>query len=172
MNFKAVGDRIDPTKVVGINEPVGRAGEAGARIWPFKVHRGKQAYDTENNTLIVAHTAGEDETALWHNYDWPKAIQTGMAAAGLPWSGKYGFVSTEMSWPITHMVAPKGDALGCAQCHGENSRLQGIDGIYMPGVSNNHWVDLAGWTAVVLALIGVLIHGGMRMCVLCRRKEK
>jgi len=172
VDFKVVGDRIDPNGVVEINHPEGRAGDPAARIWPFKVHRGKQAFDPEHNTLIVAHTAGEDETALWHNFDWPKAIRTGMDAAGLPWSGKFGFVSTEMSWPITHMVAPKGDALGCAQCHGEGSRLAGLDGIHLPGVHANRWVDLAGWTAVALALIGVLIHGGMRVCVLCRRRKE
>jgi hypothetical protein len=120
----------------------------------------------------VAHTAGEDDTALWHNFDWPKAIRTGMDAAGLPWSGRFGFVSTEMSWPITHMVAPKGDALGCAQCHGEGSRLAAMEGIHIPGVHRNRWVDLAGWTAVALALIGVLIHGGLRVCVLCKRRKE
>jgi hypothetical protein len=172
VDYKVVGDTIDPSRTVAINQPQGRPGAADARIWPFKVHRGRQAYDTEHNTLIVAHTAGEDETALWHNFDWPKAIQTGMSAAGLPFSGKYGFVSTEMSWPITHMVAPKGDALGCAQCHGPGSRLKDIDGIYLPSLHQHRWLETAGWTAVALALLGVLIHGGMRVCVLCRRSKE
>jgi len=165
VSFKTIGDKIDPSKTVEINHPEGSPNAAGARIWPFKVHRGKQAYDPENNNLVIAHTAGEDETALWQNFDWSKAIKTGMETVGLPWSGKHGFVSTEMSWPITHMVAPKGDALSCAQCHGANSRMAGMQGIYLPGVHKNEWLDLAGWVATVLALLGVLIHGGLRMCM-------
>jgi octaheme c-type cytochrome (tetrathionate reductase family) len=163
VSFKTLGDTIDPSKTVEINRPEGRANEAGARIWPFKVHRGKQAYDPERKNLLVVHTAGEDDTALWTNFNWPKAIETGMKTAGLPWSGKYDFVATEMSWPITHMVAPKGDALSCKQCHGANSRLAGIEGIWLPGVHRNIWLDRAGWLAVVLAILGVLIHGGMRI---------
>jgi octaheme c-type cytochrome (tetrathionate reductase family) len=169
VTFKTVGEKIDPTRIVEINRPEGTPGEPGARIWPFKVHRGKQAYDPEHNYLLVVHTAGEDHTALWHNYDWPKAIETGMQTAGLAWSGKYDFVATEMSWPITHMVAPKADAVPCAQCHSATSRLKGIDGIWLPGLHRNEWLDLAGWSAALLALIGVLIHGGARICVLCRK---
>lgn len=171
VTFKTVGERIDPSRTVEINRPEGKANEAGARIWPFKVHRGKQAYDPENQTLLVVHTAGEDHTALWHNFDWPKAIETGMQTAGLPWSGKYDFVATEMSWPITHMVAPKGDAVGCAECHAAASRLKGVDGVWLPGLHKNTLLDTLGWIAVALALLGVLIHGGARVCVLCRKKR-
>ena len=173
VHYKTIGDRIDPSRTVEINHPEGRANDPESRIWPFKIHRGKQAYDTENNILIVAHTAGEDDTALWHNFDWQKAITTGMEKANLPYSGKYGFVSTEMSWPITHMVAPKTDALSCAQCHGADSRLKGVDGLYMPGFSRNRWLDTIGWSAAGLALLGVLIHGALRatrlLCKSCRR---
>lgn len=167
--FKTLGEKIDPANVVEINHPEGDAREAGARIWPFKVHRGKQAYDPELKNLLVVHTAGEDDTALWHNFDWPKAIETGMQTAGLPWSGKYDFVATEMSWPITHMVAPKGDAVPCAQCHRDAGRLQGIDGIYLPGRNRNGLIDTIGWAVVALTLLGTLIHGGIRVCVLCRK---
>ena len=171
MPFKVIGDKIDPNAVVEINSPRGRPGDPNARIWPFKVHRGKQAYDVGNNTLIVAHTAGEDDTALWQNYEWPKAIETGMKAAGLPYSGKYGFVATEMSWPITHTVAPKTEALACIECHGPNNRLKGVPGIYLPSLHHNHWLDLIGWTAAALAFIGVFIHGAMRFCVRCRKPK-
>jgi len=163
VSYKTKGDRIDPSRVVEINHPDGEAGQPDARIWPFKIHRGKQAYDSENNYLLVVHTAGEDDTALWRNFDWQKAIETGMQTAGLPYSGKFGFVSTEMSWPITHMVAPKTDVLGCAQCHGENGRLQGITGIYLPGRDHSQLLDTLGWAVVLLSLLGVLIHGGTRV---------
>jgi octaheme c-type cytochrome (tetrathionate reductase family) len=169
--FKTLGEEIDPTGVVEINHPEGGAGDPGARIWPFKVHRGKQAYDPELKHLLVVHTAGEDETALWHNFDWPKAIGKGMATAGLPWSGKYDFVATEMSWPITHMVAPKHDAVSCAQCHQDQGRLTGIGGVWLPGQNRNKLIDTVGWAVVALALLGTLIHGGIRVCVLCRKKK-
>ena len=172
VDFKVVGEKIDPTQVVEINSPQGSANEPGARIWPFKIHRGKQAYDPELKNLLIVHTAAEDDTALWHNYDWPKAIKAGMEVAGLPWSGKYDFVSTEMSWPITHMVAPKHDAVGCAQCHQDEGRLNGIDGIWLPGHSRNGLIDSIGWIIVGLSMLGVLIHGGARVCVLCRPKKK
>jgi octaheme c-type cytochrome (tetrathionate reductase family) len=163
VSYKAKGDTIDPDKIVEINHPEGSADDAKARIWPFKIHRGKQAYDIENKMLLVVHTAGEDDTALWKNFDWQKAIETGMKTAGLPYSGKFGFVSTEMSWPITHMVAPKADALRCAQCHSDNGRLQGIDGIYLPGRDRSQGIDTIGWAVVLLSLLGVLIHGGTRV---------
>ena len=171
VSYKTVGDKIDPSAIVEINHPEGKVNDPASRIWPFKIHRGKQAYDTENNVLIVAHTAGEDDTSLWKSYDWQKAITAGMQTAGLPYSGKYGFVSTEMSWPITHMVAPKGDALRCAQCHGAESRLTGIDGIYLPAVHGSRLVDLFGWIAVAAALVGVLIHGFTRFCFFCNKNK-
>jgi hypothetical protein len=81
----------------------------------------------------------------------------------LKYSGEYGFVNTEMTWPITHMVAPKHDALSCAQCHSKHGRLEGIEGVYLPSRDGNKWLDMAGWTLVLLSLIGVLIHGGLRI---------
>ena len=89
-------------------------------------------------------------------------MEWGMKAAGVEYSGKMDFVETEMSWPITHMVAPKEDALQCHQCHKENGRLQNVKGIYMPGVNNTPLIDWLGFTIALFALIGVLIHGGIR----------
>ena len=86
-----------------------------------------------------------------------------MAAAGAQYSGKMDFVETEMSWPITHMVAPKEDALRCAQCHKENGRLQNVAGIYLPGDNNTPMIDKLGFGIALLALLGVLVHGGIRI---------
>ena len=74
-----------------------------------------------------------------------------------------------MSWPITHMVAPKEDALSCAQCHKEKGRLQKVAGIYMPGANNTPIIDKIGFGLAIFALLGVLIHGGIR--ILTSRKE-
>jgi hypothetical protein len=40
-----------------------------------------------------------------------------MDYAGLPYSGKFGFIETRMNWFITHMVAPKEKAVPCQDCH-------------------------------------------------------
>ena len=66
-------------------------------------------------------------------------------------SGKVDFVATEMYWPITHMVAAKDKALGCAECHAKGGRLEGIEGVYLPGRDANPWIDRAGW---LLARLG------------------
>lgn len=162
VKFTLFGDKVDGSDVVKINEFLGGPDDPDSRIWPVKTFRGKQPYDVGNQTLAVFHTAGKDEAAFWGNYDWDKAMEWGMKATGVEYSGKMDFVKTEMSWPITHMVAPKEDALQCDQCHKENGRLQNIEGIYMPGVNNTPIIDWLGFAVALLALIGVIIHGGIR----------
>ena len=97
-----------------------------------------------------------------------RAIATGMKASGAPFSGKVDFINTEMSWPITHMVAPKGDAVRCNECHARGGRLDKIEGIYIPGRDGNPWVSLIGWLAAGGTLAGVLLHGLVRVV---RRKN-
>jgi octaheme c-type cytochrome (tetrathionate reductase family) len=163
VEFTLFGDEVNPDEVVKINDFKGGPNDPGARIWPFKVFRGKQPIDAEKKSLAVFHTAGDDDSAFWTNFNWEKALTTGMAAMGTEYSGKLDFVSTEMSWPITHMVAPKEDALTCAQCHNENGRMKGIEGVYMPGTNNTPMLDKLAFIIALLSLIGVLIHGGIRI---------
>jgi len=163
INYTLVGDTVDPTQVVRINAFQGGPDDPDARIWPVKVFRGKQPYDMQSRSLVVFHTAGKDDAAYWGNYDWDKAIKVGMQSVGREYSGELGFVATEMSWPITHMVAPKDDALRCDQCHSKNGRLAGINGVYLPGRDANPWLDTAGFALALLALIGVLGHGLIRV---------
>ena len=164
-------DRIDPARIVQINRFHGEPGVADARIWPVKHFTGKQPYDLKYLTLLVPHTATPDKTALWYNYDWPKALAAGTAAAGQPFSGKFGFAETEMLWPITHMVAPKEQALGCGECHSRNGRLQEVGGVYLPGHDYTPWLDRAGFGLALLALLGVLGHGALRILTRNRREE-
>jgi octaheme c-type cytochrome (tetrathionate reductase family) len=161
--YKGVGDKIDPSRTTVINQPGGSPNDPESRIWPFKSHRGNQPYDKVNLVLAVSHNGGEDDAALWRNFDWQKALTAGMEKAGLPYSGQYGFAQTEMLWPITHMVAPKDDALKCEQCHAQEGRLAGIEGIYLPGRDRLPLLDLAGWLLASLTLLGVLVHGGLRI---------
>lgn len=120
-----LGDKIDPSKVVKLSAAKGDRKDPNAKIMPFKIMRGKQPYDSVNNTVAVVNTFGPptSETAYWVKYDWNKAIEAGMKAAGQPYSGKYGFIETSMVWAVNHMVAPKDKALKCNDCHGEKGRL-------------------------------------------------
>lgn len=166
VNYTLRETKLDPTKVIKINSFEGSPNDGKSKIWPIKVFRGKQPYDVGNNMLVVFHTYGKDDAAFWSNFNWDKAIEWGMREIGAEYSGKYAFVETEMSWPITHMVAPKEDALACNQCHAPAvgvGRLDKVPGVYMPGRSANKLLDTAGWSLAALALLGVIGHGGIRI---------
>ena len=128
-----------------------------------------QPYDPVNKTLVVPHTAGKDTTAYWSNFDWDKSITEGMKVAGRPFSGKIDFIKTQMSWPITHMVAPAENAVACDDCHSRKGRLQNITGVYIPGRDRTVWLDSIGWGLALLSLIGVLLHGAIRIFVRCKK---
>ncbi|MGB0749297.1 MAG: tetrathionate reductase family octaheme c-type cytochrome [Magnetospiraceae bacterium] len=173
-DFVTIGDTIDDTKVVSINNYGGSAADPDARIWPFKVMRGKQAYDKTNKTLAVVHTwpdGPEDSTAYWKNYDMEKAVAEGMSRVGQSFSGDLGFVETEMAWPITHMVAPKEDSVTCVECHSDNGRLKDVKGIYMPGRDNWSLLDTAGFGLAFLTLLGVTGHGVARIVTRKNRQK-
>jgi len=167
VKYTLLGDPVNTNGVTKINEYGGSPDDGLSRIWPVKVFRGKQPYDLETKSLLVPHTAvgyGEkDDTAFWQNFKWEEALRAGAEAAGRPFGGKFDFVATEMTWPITHMVAPKEDALTCTQCHSKSGRLQGIQGIYMPGRDANKWLDMIGWLAALGTLVGVIGHGALRI---------
>ena len=160
----AKSDRPTP-----INRLGGSASDGKSLIWPMKVFRGRQPYDPVNQALVTPHTAGNDDTGYWNNLVWDKAIAAGMDDSGAPFSGQVDFISTEMSWPITHMVAPKEKALGCIECHSRQGRRAGIEGVYLPARDANAWIDRGGAVLALLALVGVLGHGAVR--VINRRKD-
>jgi hypothetical protein len=112
-----LGDKIDPTKVTPLNPPFGGIDDPTARIWPFKIHRGKQPYDAGFDYLFPPVTGGKD--GYWTTFDWDRAFRLGSEASKIPYSGKYGFAETEMYWPLSHMVSTKEKALACTDCHGE-----------------------------------------------------
>ena len=124
------GDTFDPTEPLKLNAPRGGIDDPQARIWPFKVHRGNQPYDRENKTLLVPKTVGEG--GYWADFDWDQSFRLAAPITGIEYSGKYGFADTEMYWPLSHMIAPKGRALQCVDCHAEGGRMDwqrlGYDG--------------------------------------------
>lgn len=117
--YYSAGQKINPNKVVSLNKLNGDINDSKAKIAPFKVMRGKQIYDSKNNYLIVPRLFGEN--GYWQKYDWNLASQIGMEEIGLEYSGSYGFVETEMYWPINHMVSSKEEALKCKSCHSKAS---------------------------------------------------
>lgn len=161
-----LGDTIDDTKVVVLNQLKGSHRDPESKIIPVKVHRGDQIYDTKYKTLIQAklYSPNVGDSAYWSDFDWQTAAISGMKRVGLPYSGEYGFIETEMYWPINHMVAPKEESLSCAACHtSTNSRLAGLNDFYLPGRDSNQFLDAIGRYSIILAIIGVIIHGLARV---------
>jgi octaheme c-type cytochrome (tetrathionate reductase family) len=115
------GDKIDPATVTRLSYPLGTIAGKDAKIYPFKVHTGKQIYDKQHSYLITPKVIGED--GYWNTFDWDQSARLGMEITGLPYSGDYGFAETSMYWRINHMVAPKEQALACLDCHGDNGRF-------------------------------------------------
>jgi len=163
-------DTIDPSGAVKLSHPVGSPDDPNSRIFPFKVHQGNQPYDKINKTLLVPLLSGPK--GYWTTLDWKDALQRGNDAVGVPFSGEFDFVRTTYVYPTTHMVAPKDNVVGCTECHiTEESRLAGIDGVYMPGRDRWQLLDSLGWIAVLGAFFGVCLHGVGRVFTSNGRKE-
>ena len=151
-------DIIDPGDVVKVASPVGSRADANSRIFPFKVHRGRQPYDKVNNTLLAPILSGPK--GYWETLDWNEALTLGQKALGLPFSGQFDFVDTTYVFPTTHMVAPKESVVACSECHARSdSRLANLAGFYMPGRDKLNVLDALGWISVLGALLGVALHG-------------
>ncbi len=116
-----IGDRVNlDVAKLNITEPVGFFTDPESRISPFKIMKGVQPADKENNYFIVPHLFLRDKndtTAYWKNLDWQKSFKDGMAVAKLPYSGKYKWLETWTYWGIKHEVMPAESALSCAHCH-------------------------------------------------------
>ena len=165
-----INDVIDPAKIVKVSHPVGDKNDPEARIFPFKIHRGKQPYDKVNKKLLAPMLSGEK--GYWETFDMNDAIENGNKTLGIPYSGEFDYVETSYAFPITHMVAPKENALNCTQCHiRENSRLANITQLYMPGRDKSNLMDTIGWLSVFGALAGVLLHGMGRFFIRNGKEE-
>ncbi len=116
-----IGDKVDWRQgPVNISEPVGSISDPNSKIAPFKIMEGIQAVDAEYDYLMVPHLFPrdkEDKTAYWKHRDWQKAFADGMKAAGLKYSGKYEWATSQMYWRLEHEVMPADMALSCVQCH-------------------------------------------------------
>ncbi len=170
-----VGDTIDSSKPVKINTLYGNYDDPDAKIYPVKVHRGKQIYDTQYHYLIQPKlfSAKPGDGGFWGDFNWNRAAEEGMKKINLPYSGKYGFVQTEMYWPVNHMVSPKEQAVSCTECHTrDNGRLAHLNGFYLPGRDYDASVELFGKGILLLTLAGVVLHGGARIVMKRKRQPK
>jgi octaheme c-type cytochrome (tetrathionate reductase family) len=171
VNTMTIKDTIDPGSIVAVTSPVGSRGDDNARIFPFKVHRGKQPYDKVNKTLLAPMLSGKD--GYWTTYDWQRAFVKGMEAFDLPFSGEFDYVETSYVFPTTHMVAPKDNVVSCSECHDrKESRLKNLAGFYMPGRDSFKLIDISGWALILASLGGVILHALGRVFTNGRRKEE
>jgi len=159
------GDKIDPSKQpIEMNTISGACGAKNAKIWPFKIMRGKQAYDKGNNYIIIPKLFGKKGSgAYWADFDWNKAAAAGMKNINLPFSGKVGWVETKMYWPVTHMVSDKDKSLKCDDCHSRNGRLEGLEACWIPGRDSNKTFDFFGLILIIVSFLGVAVHGFLRI---------
>ncbi len=172
MEYLLLPDKIDPEEApIKVNHPMGEPDKEGSLIYPFKVHMGKQPYDTQSNEVVNVQLFGSKEAgAYWKTLEWGPAIEAGMEYAGRDFSGKYDFVETKYYFQISHMVAPKEDSLECSSCHSRQGRLANLAGFYMPGRDKNDMLNINGWLVVASSLAGVIIHAIGR-AVTCRGRK-
>lgn len=157
------GNKIDPSKgPIQLNEMIDA--EVDGKIWPVKIMRSKQPYDTEENTLIIPKLFGEAGSgAFFRDHDWQKAAKAGMSAAGLKFSGKMDWVDTEMILPINHMIGEKDTALACEECHSRDGRLAGVQTVgWVPGRDRSLLFDILGTLMLLGTIGGVAFHALLR----------
>lgn len=173
-NHYMLGDKIDSIPVQ-INTLYGSHSDADSKIVPVKVHRGDQIYDKVHNHIIQPklYAAEKGDSAFWKDFNWDMAAEAGMRRIGLPYSGEYDFVETEMYWLVNHQVAPKDQAVSCAECHtrSNDGRLASLAGFYLPGRDYNKPLDFFGIFLFFASLGGVLLHASIRVVVAIRKKR-
>jgi hypothetical protein len=112
---------------VDLASPTATYKTPGAKIYPFKLMVGNQPADKVSKRVLIPNLFGNtttDPDAYWVSFDWQKALVTGAAYTGQPYSGQYEFVDTTMLLKVDHEIAPAEKALGmnnrCADCHTNN----------------------------------------------------
>lgn len=167
-------DEFDPNNApIDINPPTGSYSDPDARIWPFKIHKGKQPYDTQLNRILPIKLYGRAGTgALWTELDWDKALKAGAELNQVEFSGHYDFVETNGYWPIKHMVAQAKDAVSCGACHSQQSRLTGLNDFYLVGRDRYSIVEWLGALLVFGGLGGIALHLTVRLATIRRRRSR
>ncbi|MFA6233723.1 MAG: tetrathionate reductase family octaheme c-type cytochrome [Bacteroidota bacterium] len=170
-----LGDSVPAAmRTVELNQLHGSYADEDSKIIPVKVHRALQPFDPVTRIIIIpklyADTTGQG--GFWRDFDWRLASEVGMKHAGLPFSGEVAFIETEMNWPINHMVSGKEQTVSCIECHTrDNGRLATLTDFYMPGRDYSAVVETGGSALLLMTLLGVLIHAGVRIGAARRRNK-
>jgi octaheme c-type cytochrome (tetrathionate reductase family) len=162
-----IGDKVDTSCCIKINILNGDFNDMNSKIIPVKIHRAKQIYDCKNKMIIQPKLYAEKkgEGGYWKDFDWGIAAKLGMESVGSEYSGDFCFVSTVMFWPLNHMVSEKEKSLQCVDCHNRNGRLKNLTGFYMPGRDYSSIIDTLGTLIILLSLVGIMVHAGIRIFV-------
>lgn len=99
-------------KPVRLYAPAGSRTDAGAKIYPFKLHTANMPVDAASRKLIPVKVG-----ILFKSGNVEAAIREGGKAAGIDVKG-IEYVKAERYMSIFHEVVPKAKAVTCAECHG------------------------------------------------------
>ena len=83
--------------------------------------------------------------------------------------------ATKTYWPINHGVSPKEQALACVDCHKNGPTiLAALESSIRPYILGNYEgpMDLLAYLGIFLTMMGVSIHGGIRLTSSIFRKMK
>lgn len=138
-------DSFDPAAGASANplvlaEPRATPGAAGAKIFPFKEMKGHQAVMADGSFVIAPHVFGpgafwdaatipnpvtaEQLQAIWNDILADGAIAAGQLPAGSTLAdADWKWAETRMYMNLNHEVAPKAQALVCADCHFGSTRF-------------------------------------------------
>lgn len=170
-----VGDKVEKNQTVVMNKLNGSYEDPDAKITPVKIHRAMLPYDEVHKWIIQPKTVSTKpgDGGFWKEFDWHKAAAAGSKEVGLPFSGKLGFIKTEMYWPINHMVTPKDKVVACAECHTrENGRLANLRDFYLPGRDRNIVVDTVAEIAIWATLAAIAVHASLRIASALIRRSR
>ncbi|MFD0981920.1 multiheme c-type cytochrome [Tropicimonas aquimaris] len=141
----------------------GVAGAGSSRIAPVKVMHSVVPIDAESRALASVLFSGRGRDALWNDFRWEDAVEAGMDAAGVDFSGDVAFARVRQMIPVNHMVAPADQALDCNACHVRAGRLADLPGGFVPGRDGFDLLDKAGLLLLAATLAAVLLHLILRL---------
>ena len=128
------GTGADAGDPIVLGTPLADHADADAKIWPFKVMRGRQAVDPVRTLVLVPKLFGPGgfwpaiPAAAAYTPEAVRALWTSSLTAGARTAGQiradesytddaWTWAYTEMWMGIEHEVAPPAEALGCQDCH-------------------------------------------------------
>lgn len=101
-----------------ISRPLGGINDPKAKLYPFKYKTASQPLATLTNQLIPVDTSVYFASGNLYN-----AVNSGLVNLGLTSGAPYQMVTTDEYQVLNHEIAPKDQALTCANCHGASARV-------------------------------------------------